>query len=72
MGTYEVQMKGVLPWMVLWACRAATRDFCAAMAALVSPVKKNFFLIIHYFTLYVPIAQQPGQWAYSLAWSPVS
>ncbi len=27
MGTQRVQMKGVLPWLVCWACRAGTRDF---------------------------------------------
>ncbi len=30
MGTYGVQMKGVLPWFVRWARRAGTRDFCPA------------------------------------------
>jgi hypothetical protein len=27
-------MKGVLPWLIRWACRASTRDFCPALAVL--------------------------------------
>ncbi len=54
-------MKGVLPWLVLWTRRACTLDFCPALAALVSPVKNIIFLTVHFFTLLVPIAQQPGQ-----------
>ncbi len=64
MGTQRIQMKGVLPWLVHWACRGGTRDFltfCPALAALVSPVQNNFFLIVRYFNSYVPIAQQVGQ-----------
>jgi hypothetical protein len=39
---------------------AGIRDFYPALAALVSPVQnKNF--TAHFFTLCVPIAQQPGQ-----------
>jgi hypothetical protein len=41
-GTQRGQMKGVLSWLVRWACRAGTRDFCSALAALVGRVKKNF------------------------------
>ncbi len=54
-------MKEVLPWLVRWACRAGTRDFYPALAALISPVQRNFFLTIHYFNLGVHIAQQLGQ-----------
>jgi hypothetical protein len=32
-------MTGVLTWLVRWACRAGTRDFCSALAALVGPVQ---------------------------------
>jgi hypothetical protein len=35
--------------------------FCPALAALVSPVQNIIFNTIHFFTLLVPIAQQPGQ-----------
>jgi len=30
----RAQMKGVLPWLVRWACHAGTRDFCSALVAL--------------------------------------
>ncbi len=36
-------MKGVPPWLVIWARRAGTRDFFPALAALVGPVYKIFF-----------------------------
>ncbi len=42
MGTRRVQMKGVLPCLVSWACRAGTRDFCSPLAALVGPVQNIF------------------------------
>jgi hypothetical protein len=58
MGTQRIQMKGVPPWLDRWACHTGTRDFCSAMAALVGPVKNNFFLTLHFFNSFVPIAQQ--------------
>jgi hypothetical protein len=61
MGALGVQIKGVLPWLVRWACRAGTRDFCPALAALVSPVQNITFFTALFFTILVPIAQQPGQ-----------
>jgi hypothetical protein len=61
MGTYEVQMKEVLPWLVCWAHRAGTRDFYPALATLVSPVRHIFLLIAHFFTLCAPIGYQPRQ-----------
>jgi hypothetical protein len=54
-------MQGVLPWLVRWVCPASTRDFCPALAALVDPVQNIFFLAVHYFYSFVPIAQQAGQ-----------
>jgi hypothetical protein len=45
------------------ALHAGTRDFCPALAALVGTVqtiKYFFFLTIHYFNSFVPIAQQAG------------
>jgi hypothetical protein len=36
-GDSRVQMKGVIPMLVPWACSAGTRDFCSALAALVGP-----------------------------------
>jgi hypothetical protein len=57
MGTQRVQIKGVLPWLVCWAC---TRDFFSALAALVGTVQNTFFFIVHNFNSLVPIAQQAG------------
>ncbi len=44
--------------MVHWAYHACTRDFYSALAALVSLEQNNFFLSVHYFNSFVPIAQQ--------------
>ncbi len=59
MGTQRVQMKGVLLWLVCWACRASTKDFCSALAA---PVQ-FFFLTVQctLFHSFFSIAQQAGQ-----------
>jgi hypothetical protein len=76
-------MKGVLPWLVDWACRAGTRDFCSALAAQVGPVQNIFFLTVHYFTstkYFFPhrtlfqffCPRRPASWAGSRAESPVS
>ncbi len=54
MVTERVQMKGVLPWLVRWARRAGTM-FCLA---LTGQVENIFFLTVHYFNCFVPIAQQ--------------
>ncbi len=43
-----------------WTCSACTIDFFPALAALVSPVQ-NIIFLIHFFTLSVPFAEQPGQ-----------
>ncbi len=50
-------------WFVHWACRAicSTREFCPDLAALINPVQKISFPTAHFFTLFVLIAQQPGQ-----------
>ncbi len=57
----RVQMKGVLPWLVRWACHAGTGDFCSALAALFDTVQNIFLLTVHCFNAFVPIAQQAGQ-----------
>jgi hypothetical protein len=49
-------MKGVLPWLVRWARHAATMEFCPA-----NKVQNIIFLTAHFFTILVPIAQQPVQ-----------
>ncbi len=50
----------VLSWLVPLACRAGTRDFCSALAPLVGPEQNIFSLAVHYFSSFVPIAQQAG------------
>jgi hypothetical protein len=44
MGTQRAQMKGVLRWLVRWACRVGTRDFCPVLAAQFTKVFPN----VHY------------------------
>ena len=54
-------MKGVLPWLVRWACRAGTRDFCSALADLVGPLNPPP-PTVHNLDSFVPcIAQQAEQ-----------
>jgi hypothetical protein len=36
------QMKGALSWLVCWACRAGTTNFCSALAALSAQYKLFF------------------------------
>jgi hypothetical protein len=54
-------MKGVLPWLVHWARRASTRDFCPALDALVGPVQKYFFPHGTLFHFVCPHRPQAGQ-----------
>jgi hypothetical protein len=56
-------MKGIIPWLVLWACLAGTSDFCSAQ-------NKIFFLTVHYFNTFAP--NGTASWAGSHAGSPVS
>jgi hypothetical protein len=42
-----------------WACRAGTRDFCSALAALIGLVENIFFPQRTFF--FVPIAHQARQ-----------
>ncbi len=37
--------EGVLPWLIRWACRAGTRDFCPALPTVVRPYKIFFTLL---------------------------
>jgi hypothetical protein len=60
MATQIVQVKEVIPWLVIWACRAHTRHFCSAFAALVGP-EQNIFSSLHYFNAFVPIAHPARQ-----------
>ncbi len=66
MGTQRVQMEGVLLWLIHWACRAVTRDFWSALAALVGAVQNIFSLS---YTNTIPLSQS---WAGSRAGLPVS
>jgi hypothetical protein len=61
-------MKGVLPWLVRWARRAGTVDFCLALAALVRPVKNSIFLTANLLTFLGPIAQKPGHRGRQSCW----
>ncbi len=64
MRTLGVRINEVLPWLVRWARRASKKiDSWLALAALVSPVQNIISVSSpqHFFTLLVPIAQQPGQ-----------
>ncbi len=56
-GTERVQMIGVLTWLIHWVLLV----FCPALAALVDPEQKFFFLTVHYSIHVYPIAQQAGQ-----------
>ncbi len=64
--TYE----RVIPiWLVCWARRVGTIDFCPALAALVSPEQNCY----PYHTLFHFISpHRPAKWAGSRAGSPVS
>jgi hypothetical protein len=44
-------------WLVRWACRSGTKDFCSALAAQVGPEKNIFILTIHDFHSFAPIAK---------------
>ena len=57
----RVQMKGVFPWLVHWACRVDTIDFCSALAVLVGLVKNIFSSPSTISIPCAPIAQQAGQ-----------
>ncbi len=61
MGTQRVQLKGGLPWLVRWACRAGKRYFCSALAALVGPVQNIFFSRCRLFNSFASWAgSRPG------------
>ena len=64
-------MKGVLSGLVYWACRAGTRDFCSALAALVDPVQNVFYApctaLIQFLCPHCPVS-----WVGSPSGSPVS
>jgi hypothetical protein len=64
MGTQGVHMKGVVPWLVRWARRAATRYFCPALVALVGLVQifsSPYTISLHLFPLPSKLGIQPCQ-----------
>jgi hypothetical protein len=63
-------MKGVFSWLVRWACRAGTRDFCSALAAIAGPDPNIFFPRRTLFQFLCP--NRPASWAGSRVGSPVS
>ncbi len=60
MGTHRGEIKEVLPWLVRLTCRAGTKVFCSALAA-VGPVQHICFHTVHYLHPFVPIGQQAAQ-----------
>ncbi len=55
-------MTGVLSWFGRWACVPVQEISVLPWLLYCGPSTKYiFFLTIHYFSLCVPIAQQPGQ-----------
>ncbi len=54
MGTQRVQMKGALPWSVIWARCAGTRDFDILPWLLWSAQYKICFLTAHFLNVCVP------------------
>ncbi len=48
-------------WLVRWACRACTRDFALPWLFWKAQYKNIFFLTVHIFNSFVPVAQQAGQ-----------
>jgi len=66
MGTQSFQMKGIMPWLIRWACRALQEIFgCSSR-----PSTKYFFPGRTLFIFLCP--HRPASWAGSRAGSPVS
>ncbi len=68
-GSQRVQMKGVFPRLVRWACCVTTRYFFSVLVALVGP-EQVFFPHRTLFQLFCH--HRPESWAGSRAGSPVS
>jgi hypothetical protein len=58
-------MKGVLSWLVRWACRASDRDFCPALAALVGSVQNIFSPP---YTILIHLSPLPRKLGRQLCW----
>ncbi len=63
MGTNEVQMKGVLPWLFFVGLSCRHKRFSSCLGCSSQPSNKYFFPHRHPISLYLspPIALQPGQ-----------
>jgi hypothetical protein len=58
-------MKGVLPWLVRWACRASTRDFCPCLGCSSRP--STIYLFPHRTLFHFICPHRPENWAGSRA-----
>ncbi len=65
MVTQRVEMKGVLPWLVRWACPAGTWDFCPALASLVGLVQTIFSSP---YTISISWSLSPSKLGRQLCW----
>ncbi len=64
-GLREYKWKGVLSWLVRWACRASTRDFFPALAGLVGPVQNTFSSP---FTFLISLSPSPSKLGRQPCW----
>ena len=63
MGTQRVQMKGVLPWLIRWACIADTKDFFLVLPLVLQSAQyKIFFHTLSYQGTLHPKRTAPGRW----------
>jgi hypothetical protein len=62
-------MKGVLPWLVRWACRASTRNFLSCLGCSIRPSSKYVFPHCPLFQFICP--HRPASWAGSRAGSSI-
>ncbi len=69
MGTYVVQMKGVLSWLFRWARRAGSR---VCYPALADNSQSNTKIFPHRTLFHFMCPYHPATWADSDAGSPVS
>ncbi len=61
MGTQRVQMKGVLPWLVLGGLSCQYKRFLFSLGCSSQPSTNIFFLTIHFFNSFVSVNHQAGQ-----------
>jgi hypothetical protein len=64
-GDSKSTMKGVLPWLIYWVCRAGIRVFRYALVALVGPVQNIFFLTVHST---IPLSPSPSYLGRQSCW----